>query len=105
MPGVKYTREVLATEVAARTGILYEDAAKVLVMAVEVMAEVLAGGGQVALRELGTLYAETRTPRKGYNPKTRATCTISERRRYKFRAGPSLLTRGEVLRKSQQEES
>ena len=99
---MKYTRNTLADEVAARTGVLREDAHRVIAMAVEVMAEALAGGGSVALQGLGTLAAETKEPRRNFNPRTRTEQTLARRRRYSFVAGPKLIRCGEELRRQQE---
>lgn len=100
---MKYTRNTLADEVAARTGVLREDAHRVIAMAVEVMAEALAGGGSVALQGLGTLAAETREPRRNFNPRTGTEETLARRRRYTFAAGPKLIQRGEEVRRQQED--
>jgi nucleoid DNA-binding protein len=71
-------------------------------MAVEVMAEALAGGGSVALQGLGTLTAETKEPRRNFNPRTRTEQTLARRRRYSFVAGPKLIRCGEELRRQQE---
>lgn len=100
---VKYNRTTLAAEVTARSGLPPEDVSQIVNMAVEVMAEALSAGGEVQLSTLGTLTAFDRPARQAFLPKAGEYGDIGERRRYKFRAGPTLLARGAASLRVQRE--
>lgn len=94
------TKRDLVVKIAEATGMLQSDVAKVIQMTLDGLADELAKGGNVELRNFGVFEIVTRKGRPGRNPnQPTQKVMIPERTIVKFRAGKELKARVLALKK------
>ncbi len=87
------TKNELAEQVAARTGLATSQARQVVEAAIEVVSDELAAGGEVALAGFGKFSVSQRAAREGRNPATGQTIHIAASKAAKFSAASALKKR------------
>ncbi len=87
------TKNELAEQVAARTGLATSQARQVVETAIEVVSDELASGGEVALAGFGKFSVSHRAAREGRNPATGQTIHIAASKAAKFSAASALKKR------------
>ncbi|HEY7961212.1 MAG TPA: HU family DNA-binding protein [Solirubrobacteraceae bacterium] len=87
------TKNELAEKVAERTGLNGGDARGAVDAAIEVVADELAAGGEVALAGFGKFSVSHRAARQGRNPATGETINIAASKAAKFSAASALKSR------------
>jgi len=93
------TKRDLVMKIADKTGMIQDDVSKVIQMALDGLADELAKGGNVELRNFGVFEIKVRKSRKGRNPNAPTNeVVIPERVVVKFRAGKELKERVEKLK-------
>ena len=92
------TKRDFVVKIAEETGLVQKDVAAVVQMVFDGLANEIADGGNVELRNFGVFEVVTRKKRVGRNPnKPAAEVTIPARSVVKFRAGKELKARVEKL--------
>lgn len=92
------TKRDLVVKIAADTGLIQSDVATVVQMTLDHIADELAQGNNIELRNFGVFEVKVRKSRKGRNPnKPENEVVIPERVVVKFRAGKELKDRVEGL--------
>ncbi len=92
------TKREIAIEVARTTGITQPEAMAAVQATLDCIAEEMANGGNVELRNFGVFEIKTTKSRVGRNPnKPQNEVIIPERTIVKFRAGKELKARVEKL--------
>jgi integration host factor subunit beta len=87
-------RSELIARIAEQNLHLYaKDVAAVVDTILDMMADALARGDRVELRDFGVFATKKRPERTGCNPKTRAPVTIAARRNILFKPGKALQAR------------
>jgi DNA-binding protein HU-beta len=84
------TKNDLADKVAERTGLAPSQARQALEATIEVVADELAAGGEVALAGFGKFSVSHRAARQGRNPATGETISIAASKAAKFSAASAL---------------
>ena len=93
------TKRDLVLKIAERTGMIQADVAKVIQMTIDGLADEIANGDNVELRNFGVFEVVTRKSRIGRNPnRPQDEIVIPERCIVKFRAGKELKERVEKLK-------
>jgi DNA-binding protein HU-beta len=87
------TKNELADKVAQRTGLGSGQARQGLEVALDVISDELAAGGEVALAGFGKLSVSHRAAREGRNPSTGETIHIAASKAAKFSAASALKKR------------
>jgi len=87
------TKNDLADGVAQRTGLAGTQARQALEAAIDLIADELAGGGEVALAGFGKFSVSSRAARQGRNPSTGETISIAASKAAKFSAAIALKKR------------
>jgi DNA-binding protein HU-beta len=87
------TKNELAEKVAERTGLAASQSRQALEATIELIADELASGGEVALAGFGKFSISKRAARQGRNPSTGATIDIAASNAAKFSAASALKTR------------
>jgi DNA-binding protein HU-beta len=87
------TKNELAEQVAARTGLATSQARQALEATIEAVSEELANGGEVALAGFGKFSVSQRAARQGRNPSTGETITIAASKAAKFSPASALKKR------------
>jgi nucleoid DNA-binding protein len=96
------TKRDLVVKIANETGFIQADVAEVVQQTLDYIADELASGENIELRNFGVFEIKVRKSRKGRNPKQPADeVVIPERSVVKFRAGKELKERVEKLKSSQ----
>jgi nucleoid DNA-binding protein len=91
------TKRDLAVKIANKTRMKQSDVVTVIQMTLDEIADELANGGNIELRNFGIFEVVVRKSRIGRNPKMPSTeVTIPERCVVKFRAGKKLKARIEA---------
>jgi integration host factor subunit alpha len=93
MNGKNVTRKELATAVNDRLGVSQRNAAEIVDTIFTTMKETLIDGESIKLVQFGTLAVRKKAPRRGRNPRTGDSITISKRRMISFRASKGLRER------------
>ncbi len=93
MTGKNVTRKELATAVNDRLGVSQRNAAEIVDTVFTTMKETLVDGESIKLVQFGTLAVRKKAPRRGRNPRTGESITISQRRMISFRASKGLRER------------
>ncbi len=92
------TKRDLVVKISTETGLTQSDIAVVVQKTLDYMADELAAGRDIELRNFGVFEIKTRKSRKGRNPnKPENEVVIPERIVVKFRAGKELKERVEKL--------
>ena len=92
------TKRDLVVKIASETGLIQSDVAAVVQKTLDYMANELADGNNIELRNFGVFEVKVRKSRKGRNPnKPENEVVIPERVVVKFRAGKELKERVESL--------
>ena len=92
------TKRDLVVKIASETGLIQSDVAAVVQKTLDYMANELAEGNNIELRNFGVFEVKVRKSRKGRNPnKPENEVVIPERVVVKFRAGKELKERVESL--------
>ena len=92
------TKRDLAVKIARKTGLIQKDVTAVVQMTLDSIADEVAVGNTVELRNFGVFKVATCKSRKGRNPnKPENEVIIPARAVVKFRAGKELKTRIEAL--------
>jgi len=93
------TKRDLVMKIVAKVGMIQGEVAKVIQMTLNGLADELAQGGNVELRNFGVFEVVTRKSRKGRNPnKPQDEVIIPAHSTVKFRAGKELKERVEKLK-------
>jgi len=79
------TRKELATSINEKLGISQRNAAEIVDTVFATMKNTMIGGESVKLVQFGTLAIRNKSPRRGRNPKTGASMTITKRQMVTFR--------------------
>src|ERR1700691_4982282 len=87
------TKNELGEQVAERTGLSASQARQVVEVAIEVVSDELASGGEVALAGFGKFSVSHRAARQGRNPSTGETINIAASKAAKFSAASALKKR------------
>ena len=88
----------VAVKIAASTGLLQSDVATITQQTLDNIADELAAGNKIELRNLGVFEIKVSKSRKGRNPnKSEDEVVIPERCVVKFRAGKELKDRVETI--------
>ncbi len=92
------TKRDLVVKIASETGLIQSDVADVVQKTLDYMADELAEGNNIELRNFGVFEVKVRKSRKGRNPnRPENEVVIPERVVVKFRAGKELKERVEEL--------
>ena len=92
------TKRDLAVKIAASTGLIQSDVAVINQQTLDNIADELAAGNHIELRNFGVFEIKERKSRKGRNPnKPENEVVIPERCVVKFRAGKELKDRVEAI--------
>ncbi len=92
------TKRDLVVKIASETGLIQSDVADVVQKTLDYMADELADGNNIELRNFGVFEVKVRKSRKGRNPnRPENEVVIPERVVVKFRAGKELKERVEDL--------
>jgi len=84
------TKNELAEQIAGKTGLATSQARQVVEAAIEIVANELAAGGEVALAGFGKFSVSHRAARQGRNPSTGETIQIAASKAAKFSAASQL---------------
>jgi len=96
------TKRDLVVKIANETGFIQADVAEVVQSTLDYIADELATGKNIELRNFGVFEIKIRKSRKGRNPKQpKDEVVIPERAVVKFRAGKELKIRVEKLKANQ----
>lgn len=96
------TKRDLVVKIANETGFIQADVGEVVQHTLDYIADELAAGENIELRNFGVFEIKIRKSRKGRNPKQPTDeVVIPERSVVKFRAGKELKERVEKLKASQ----
>ena len=96
------TKRDIVVRIAKETGIIQTDVAKVVQKTLDYIADELADGKTIELRNFGVFECKVRKSRKGRNPNKPANeVIIPERVVVKFRAGKELKDRVEQIKPSE----
>ena len=87
------TRKELALTIAYRHQISQRSAAEIVDNAFSVMKETMVAGESVKLVQFGTLTVREKSPRRGRNPRTGESMTITKRQMVSFRPSKQLRER------------
>lgn len=88
------TKRDLVVRIAGETGLIQNKVAEIVQKTLDYIADELAEGRDIELRNFGVFEIQTRKSRKGRNPKRpQETVAIPERKIVKFRAGRELKDR------------
>lgn len=88
------TKRDLVVKIASKTGLTQSDVAQVVQYTLDYMADELAAGKNIELRNFGVFEVKVRKSRKGRNPnRPENEVVIPERVIVKFRAGKELKER------------
>ena len=87
------TKNVLAEQIAERTGLGAGQARQVVEATIEVISDELAAGSEVALAGFGKFSVSKRAARQGRNPATGETINIAASNAAKFSAASALKKR------------
>jgi nucleoid DNA-binding protein len=87
------TRRTLRARVVEATGLPVAIAHRAVSVAIDAIADCLAGGGRAELRGVGSFRVTARKAGVGRNPKTGAPATKPARRVVRFKASGSLIRR------------
>ena len=87
------TKNELAEKVAERTGLAGSQSRQALEATIDLIADELASGGEVAIAGFGKFSVSKRAARQGRNPSTGATIDIAASNAAKFSAASALKTR------------
>ena len=92
------TKRDLVVKIAKETALIQNDVAEVVQMTLDYVADELAAGNTIELRNFGVFEVKIRKSRKGRNPnRPKNEVVIPERAVVKFRAGKELKDRVEKL--------
>jgi nucleoid DNA-binding protein len=93
------TKRDLVVKIARETGLIQQDVSAIVQMTLDGIADEVAAGKTVELRNFGVFKVIVRRSRKGRNPnRPKKTVIIPDRAVVKFRSGKELRTRVEALR-------
>jgi nucleoid DNA-binding protein len=96
------TKRDLVVKIANETGFIQADVAEVVQHTLDYIADELASGENIELRNFGVFEIKIRKSRKGRNPKQpKNEVVIPERAVVKFRSGKELKERVEKLKANQ----
>jgi len=87
------TRKELASSVYGKLGISQRNAAEIVDTVFTVMKNTMVAGELVKLVQFGTFTVRDKAPRRGRNPKTGASMTITKRQMVSFRPSKRLRER------------
>jgi len=87
------TKNELAEQVAERTGMATSQARQAVEVAIELVSDELARGGEVSLAGFGKFSVSHRAAREGRNPSTGETIKIAASKAAKFSAASALKKR------------
>lgn len=87
------TRKELALTIADRLQISQRSAAEIVDKVFSVMKETMVAGESVKLVQFGTLTVREKSPRRGRNPRTGESMTITKRQMVSFRPSKQLRAR------------
>lgn len=87
------TRKELALTIADRLQISQRSAAEIVDKVFSVMKETMVAGESVKLVQFGTLTVREKSPRRGRNPRTGESMTITKRQMVSFRPSKQLQER------------
>ena len=87
------TRKELALTIADRLQISQRSAAEIVDKVFSVMKETMVAGESVKLVQFGTLTVREKSPRRGRNPRTGESMTITKRHMVSFRPSKQLRER------------
>ena len=87
------TRKELALTIADRLQISQRSAAEIVDKVFSVMKETMVAGESVKLVQFGTLTVREKSPRRGRNPRTGESMTITKRQMVSFRPSKQLRER------------
>jgi len=87
------TKNELAEQVAERTGMATSQARQAVEVAIELVSDELARGGEVSLAGFGKFSVSHRAAREGRNPSTGETIKIAASKGAKFSAASALKKR------------
>ncbi len=87
------TRKELALTIADRLQIPQRSAAEIVDKVFSVMKETMVAGESVKLVQFGTLTVREKSPRRGRNPRTGESMTITKRQMVSFRPSKQLRER------------
>jgi nucleoid DNA-binding protein len=88
------TKRDLVVRIAGETGLIQNKVAEIVQKTLDYIADELAEGRDIELRNFGVFEIQTRKSRQGRNPKRpQETVSIPERKIVKFRAGRELKDR------------
>lgn len=87
------TRKELALTIADRLQISQRSAAEIVDNVFSVMKETMVAGESVKLVQFGTLTVREKSPRRGRNPRTGESMTITKRQMVSFRPSKQLRER------------
>ena len=79
------TRKELAISINEKMGVSQRNAAEIVDTVFATMKNTMVGGESVKLVQFGTLAVRNKSPRRGRNPKTGASMTITKRQMITFR--------------------
>ena len=95
------TKRDIVVRIARETGLIQSEVAEVVQKTLDYIADELAAGKTIELRNFGVFECKVRKSRKGRNPnKPKDEVVIPERVVVKFRAGKELKDRVEQLKPS-----
>lgn len=87
------TRKELAESVNEQLGVSQRSAAEIVATVFAIMKNTMVTGESVKLVQFGTLTVRDKAPRRGRNPKTGASMTITKRQMVSFRPSKRLRER------------
>lgn len=93
MKNKNVTRKELALSVNEKLGISQRNAAEMVDTVFETMKNTLIGGESLKLVQFGTLSVRDKSPRRGRNPRTGESMTITKRKMVSFRPSKRLRER------------
>ena len=93
MKNKNVTRKELALSVNEKLGISQRNAAEMVDTVFETMKNTLIGGESLKLVQFGTLSVRNKSPRRGRNPRTGESMTITKRKMVSFRPSKRLRER------------
>ncbi len=88
--GKSVTKAELVSSIAADAGLKKADAERALSALTGAISKALSGGQKVTLVGFGTFSVQSRSARKGLNPRTGAPMNIPASKNVKFKAGKAL---------------
>lgn len=87
------TRRELVLSLAEKLGFTQRRSAEVVDAVFRIMKDTMASGESIKLVQFGTLFVRDKSPRRGRNPRTGETLTITRRRMISFRPSKGLRDR------------